>query len=128
MYVIGVVWFDTQCDYNLVTSRFLRESCVEWQPYKNYSHSSIINGLVVNFLGEVQGRWHVVKSGNRDNLPPRYEITTFKVIDYPHTEVIIGRNTIEDLAMHTIFEELRPPRFNASTISRLLLRLRNRTK
>ncbi|EUC31573.1 hypothetical protein COCCADRAFT_6558 [Bipolaris zeicola 26-R-13] len=83
VYVIGTVLFDIQCDDNLFTSRFLNESCVEWQHCEDYTSSSEISGTEMNFLGEVQGRWHVVKSSDRDNLRPNYEITTFKVIDCP---------------------------------------------
>ncbi|KAH7562626.1 hypothetical protein BM1_02146 [Bipolaris maydis] len=112
MFVFGVVIFDTQCDDNLVTSRFLNEKGIEWQTYESGIGSSTIDGTKMEFLGEVLGRWYIVKSSNRDNVPPRYEIATFKVIDCQECQVIIGRNTIKDLAMPTMFEELRPSRFS----------------
>ncbi|KAJ5028015.1 hypothetical protein PSV08DRAFT_252763 [Bipolaris maydis] len=112
MFVVGIVIFDTQCDDNLVTSRFLNERVVEWQPYENGIGSSTIDGTKMEFLGEILGRWYIVKSSNRDNVPPRYEIATFKVIDCQECQVIIGRNTIKDLAMPTMFEELGPSRFS----------------
>jgi hypothetical protein len=53
----------------------------------------------IECVGEVQGRWRPVDPRKSDSFRPRFEISTFKVVDLEACDLIIGRDTINELEL-----------------------------
>lgn len=122
----GVAMFDTQCEHNLVTTKFLKEIGFEWQPSTDNTQITQMNNTNIKCLGEVQGRWYPIGAPKRPwylagvpkrllkglNFRPRYEICTFKIVDLQTFDLIIGRTTINDLGLlqtnRSFFGAFRP--------------------
>lgn len=98
----GVGLFDTQCEHNLVTAQFLKNIGFKWQPSTEDTDIIQMDNTKIECLGEVRGRWHPVDApkGTKDlNFRPRYEMSTFKVVDLDTCDLIIGRTTMIDLKL-----------------------------
>ncbi|EUC43051.1 hypothetical protein COCMIDRAFT_7459 [Bipolaris oryzae ATCC 44560] len=105
--------FDTQCEHNLVSTKFLEEIGFKWQPSTVDTQITQMDNANIECLGEVHGRWYPVGAPKRPwylavvpkrlqkglNFRPRYESSTFKIVDLDTFDLIIGRDTINELGL-----------------------------
>ena len=92
----GVIMFDTGSVYNLVTVRFLETFDIAWEPSTDDTMIIQMDEKRLNCLGEVEGRWRTLNA-SQEGFRPRYEISTFKIVDVDAFELIIGSRTIKEL-------------------------------
>lgn len=100
-YSPGVVIFDTGSQDNLVTVHFLKTLDMDWEPSVDDTLIIQMDSRRLKCPGEVKGRWRIFNS-SPENFRPRYEISSFKVVDVDTFDLIIGSETIKELGIFQV--------------------------
>ncbi|KAH6875570.1 hypothetical protein BKA58DRAFT_399762 [Alternaria rosae] len=95
----GVVLVDTQSKYNLVTPQFLEVFGLSPSPSTEPIRITLSDNTEVPCLGEVKARWWCSDSRKVPNFRPKYEMSTFYVVDLEIFELVIGSDTIVELGL-----------------------------
>ncbi|EOA85755.1 uncharacterized protein SETTUDRAFT_40015 [Exserohilum turcica Et28A] len=94
---LGVALVDTQSEYNLVSAQFLRVIGVQWKQSPDDANILQMDETRIVCLGEIDGRWRATEAKRGAlNFRPRFEISTFKVVELSTFDIIIGRQTINE--------------------------------
>ncbi|KAI4696738.1 uncharacterized protein J4E88_000916 [Alternaria novae-zelandiae] len=96
---IGVALVDTQCQYNLITPQFLEMFGLSPSPSTEPIMIALSNNTEVPCLGEVRARWWCNDSRKVPNFRPKYETSTFYVVDLEIFQLVIGSDTIVELGL-----------------------------
>jgi hypothetical protein len=95
----GVVLVDTQSKHNLITPQFLAVFGLSPSPSTNPVRITLSNNTEVTCVGEVKARWYCGDLRKLPNFRPRYEISTFQVVNLETFELVIGSDTIVELGL-----------------------------
>jgi len=95
----GIVLVDTQSKYNLITLQFLAEFGLAPSPSSEPISITLSNNTEVPCLGQVEARWYCGDSRKVPNFRPRFEKSTFQVVDLETFELVIGSDTIVELGL-----------------------------
>jgi len=96
---VGVALVDTQCQYNLITPQFLEMFGLSPSPSTEPIMIALSNNTEVPCLGEVRARWWCNDSRKVPNFRPKYETSTFYVVDLEIFQLVIGSDTIVELGL-----------------------------
>jgi hypothetical protein len=92
----GIALLDTGSDLDWISSEF---ACRFGMVLQNACREQIavsITGEPVYSLGVIEARWHCADYPCR----PRFEVSTFHVVDSPCTDIGIGKETLERTGMY----------------------------
>jgi hypothetical protein len=92
----GVALLDTGSDLDWISSEFARRFGIVLQNSCKEQIAVSITGEPVYSLGMIEARWHCVNYPCR----PRFEVSTFHVVDSPCTDIGIGKETLERTGMY----------------------------
>jgi hypothetical protein len=92
----GVALLDTGSDLDWISSEFARRFGMVLQNSCKEQIAVSITGEPVYSLGVIEARWHCVDYPCR----PRFEVSTFHVVDSPCTDIGIGKETLERTGMY----------------------------
>jgi len=95
----GIVLVDTQSKYNLITPQFLAEFGLSPSPCSERINITLSNNTEVTCLGQVEARWYCGDPRKVPSFRPRFEKSTFQVVDLETFELVIGSETIVELGL-----------------------------
>lgn len=87
----AVALLDTGCDFDVISTRLVDFYGLTINDHGSGYIADGISGEQTMSLGTVEGRW-----GHKRNFRrPRFEVSTFHVVESSHFDIIIGRASLE---------------------------------
>ena len=104
----GVALLDTGSHLDWISSEFASRLGVLFQNSSTIAIAETVTGQPVYSLGMVEGRWRCVDRPCR----PRFEVSTFHIIDSPSIDIGIGKETLRRTGLYrrnfTLMAAFRP--------------------
>jgi hypothetical protein len=92
----GVALLDTGSDLDWISSEFANRLGVVFQSSSRVIIAETVTGEPVYSLGMIEGRWRCVDRPCR----PRFEVSTFYIIDSPSIDIGIGKETLQRTGLY----------------------------